>query len=142
MNTNFGIAAIFAASILLGSSAQAQNNNVAHFKLTVSADPNPTISGTTDLPDGTKLFVNILKPHLPDGQQRMARGLPACEDDCSPANTVEVPSVDPVVRNGAFTAGPFSFGGKPFRPNIYPIRISVLPDLNLVYTSEIRMPGQ
>jgi hypothetical protein len=139
-----GIVAVFAVTALIGPFAQAQDNNVHHFKLTVSGGSYPTISGTTDLPDGTKLFVYVLKPHLPDGQQRMARGLPACEDDCLPATYGVPPYVDPVVKNGAFLAGPFSFGGKPVRPNVYPIRISVVTNTSLdtVYISEIWMPGR
>lgn len=156
-----GIIAIIALAVFLESperqGAQLKPQPIAnafdkrkvyHFDLTVSRNSYPTIRGTTDIPDGTQLFVNVLKPHLPDGQQRLARGLPACEDDCSPANSVAVPPPDTIVQNGAFSAGPFTFNGKPFRPNFYPIRISVVPkaftvaDFDLVYNSEIWMPGR
>jgi hypothetical protein len=145
----FGIVAILA---LIGSPALSQNNNVYHFKLTASGGPYPTISGTTDMPDGTKLLVTVMKPHLPDGQQRMARGLPACDDMCGPADVRQTPYVEPVVKNGAFIAGPFAFGDRPVKPDSYPVRISVVPkvitDASLdsmnhpVYVSEIRMPGR
>jgi hypothetical protein len=121
-----------------------------HFKLSANEDPFPTISGTTDLPEGTKLFVNLLKPHLPNGQQRMAQGLPACEEDCFPASSGVLPYRDPIVQNGRFSAGPFHFGDKPVKPNIYPIRISIVPDPvtgdnvdvinHPVYVSEVRIP--
>jgi hypothetical protein len=130
--------------------AQAQNAQY-HFQLTATAGPYPTIRGTTDIPEGTKLFVMVLKPHLPDGEQRMARGLSACEDACGFAETRQKRYVDPIVKNGAFVAGPFSFGNQPLKPDSYPVRISVIPqvitDVSLdamnrpVYVSEIRMPA-
>jgi hypothetical protein len=133
----------------LGGVAQAQDRQY-HFQLSVSPGPYPTIRGLTDMPDGTKLLVTVMKPHLPDGQQRLARGLPACDEMCGPARILQTPYVDPVVKNGIFIAGPFSFGDQPFEPDIYPVRISVVPEqitqagldaMNRpVYMGEIQMP--
>lgn len=58
----------------------------AHFKIFASGGVYPIINGSTDLPDGTRLLIILKKPWLPDGQQRLARGLPACGDDCFPAD--------------------------------------------------------
>src|ERR1700689_5562687 len=101
----FEIWLMFALIAVFGGAAQAQGRQY-HFQLSVSPDPNPSIRGLTDLPDGTKVMVTIMKPHLPDGEQRMARGLPACDGMCGPADTLQKPNVDPVVKNGIFIAGP------------------------------------
>jgi hypothetical protein len=147
-----GTAFCLAATLIqsLQGFAQAQDRQF-HFQLSASSGPYPTIRGLTDLPDGTKVMVTLLKPHLPDGQQRMARGLPACEDMCGPAEVRQKPYVDPVVRNGIFIAGPFSFGDHPLKSDIYPIRITIVPekitDASLdamnhpVYLGEIRIPS-
>jgi hypothetical protein len=83
--------------------------------------------------------------------KRMARGLSACEEMCGPAEVRQKPYVDPVVRNGIFIAGPFSFADQPLKPDIYPVRITIVPekitDAGLdamhrpVYLGEIRIPG-
>ncbi len=88
-----------------------------------------------------------MKPRLPDAQRRLAMGLTACEEDCFPANTVQVPPSDTLVKGGHFTAGPFTFYGKPFQPRLYPVRITVVParadeDFTDIYLSEIWMPGR
>jgi len=90
----------------------------SHFTVSVEGGLYPVIHGITDMPDGTQLFVNIKKPWLPDAQQRIAQGLPACGDDCSPATTRSnyLSGTIVAVRSGAFVAGPFSFRGQPFRP--------------------------
>jgi hypothetical protein len=133
----------------LASFAQSQNGQY-HFQLSASPGPYPTIRGLTDLPDGTKLMVTVLKPHLPDAKQRMASGLPACEDVCGPAQTRLKPYVDPVIKNGIFVAGPFSFGDQPLKSDLYPVRIVIVPqditDASLaamrpIYIGEIRLPG-
>lgn len=149
----FSEATVWLAATLIASFAgntQAQDRQY-HFQLTASPGPYPTIRGLTDLPDGAKVMVTVMKPHLPDGQQRMARGLPACEGMCGPAETRQKPYVDPVVRDGIFTAGPFSFGDQPVKPDTYPVRITVVPQTiskerldamnRPVYIGEIRMPG-
>jgi hypothetical protein len=154
--TNFfklsGKAICLAATIIQSFQgfAQAQDRQF-RFQLSASSGPYPTIRALTDLPDGTKVMVTLLKPHLPDGQQRMARGLPACDDMCGPAEVRQKPYVDPVVRNGVFIAGPFSFGDHPLKPDTYPVRITIVPekitDASLdamnhpVYVGDIRIPG-
>jgi hypothetical protein len=136
--------------VSLGGVAQARDPQY-HFQFTVSAGPYPTIRGLTDMPDGTKLMVTVIKPHLPDGQERIARGLPACDGMCGPAKTRQEPYVAPVVKDGLFFAGPVSFSDQPFKADIYPVRVYVVPqeitDASLdamnqpVYIGEIRMPG-
>lgn len=87
----------------------------------------PTIEGMTDLPDGTELVILIFKPWLPDGQQRLAAGLSACENDCMPAKGPEGSTVGSptVVKNGHFSVGPFSFNNSPFHRGIfYPVEIN------------------
>jgi hypothetical protein len=117
------------------------------FNLIATSGPYPTIRGMTDLPEGTKLLVTVMTAQAPDAQQRRARGLPACEGGCGPAQTRQRPYVDPIVKDGSFSAGPFSFSDDAVRPNLYPIRISVVPpdiggEFTDVYESEIRMPGK
>jgi hypothetical protein len=149
----FSGTALWLAATLIGplkGPAQAQDRQF-HFQLSASSGPYPTIRGLTDMPDGTKVLVTVMKPHLPDGQQRMARGLPACEEMCGPAEVRQKPYVDPVVRNGIFIAGPFSFADQPLKPDIYPVRITIVPEkitdacldaMNRpVYLGEIRIPG-
>ena len=91
----------------------------------------PKLSGSTNLPDGTKLFISIEKPRLPNSRERQTAGLPMCEDDCFPATDDRgVVGASVVVSSGAFAAGPFSWGGKPFRTGIVDVGIFLasLPD--------------
>jgi hypothetical protein len=105
-----------------GTSVHGQSRH--QFQLSVSGGVFPIISGETDAPEGTRIFVNLTKPLLPDAQQRMARGLPGCGEDCVPATGPNhLFGVETVAIGGRFTAGPFSFGGEPFRPNVYPVEI-------------------
>ena len=123
-----------------------------HFKLSANEDPFPTISGTTDLPEGTKLFIDLLKPHLPNGQQRMAQGLPACEDDCFPGKP---PACYLIVirsckmedfRRAHFTLA-ISRSSRTFTPSEFPSCLTPLTEDNVdvmnhpVYVSEIRIPN-
>ena len=56
------------AAFTSADSAHSQNGG-PYFTISVSGGPLPIINGTTDLPDGTSLFVNLKKPWLPDGAQ-------------------------------------------------------------------------
>lgn len=101
------------------------------FEITVTGDQFPTIVGKADVPDGTRLFINIKKPWLPDAKERLARGLPACEDNCIGATDDRgVVGITTEVRNGKFSAGPFSFNRRPMPPMRYPIEISIVPNYN------------
>src|SRR5665213_288978 len=97
------------------------------FQITATGGTMPVISGTTSVPDGTVLVINIKKPWLPDGQERITRGLAACGDNCLPATgpAGESLGVDAVVKDGAFSAGPFSFANQPFPPGNYPLEIFI-----------------
>lgn len=94
------------------------------FSLSAAGGDMPTISGTATVPDGTVLLINIKRPWLPDGQERLAQGLAACGDSCLPA------TADTVVRGGKFSSGPFSFAGKSFAPGVYPVEIFIYPNRN------------
>jgi len=109
------------------SSAPTATLNLHHFSISIGGGVYPIIDGSTDLPDGTQLFINLVNARLADGQQRIARGLPACGDPCWPATGPNHKvGIITTVQNGRFTAGPFSFDGKPFRPAAdYPLTISI-----------------
>ena len=132
-----GVAAVAFARIDEGFSQQ------SHFTISVGGGLLPIIIGTTDLPDATELFVNVKKPWLPDGAQRVARGLPACGEDCIPAEAGadHLMGATVTVRNRSFTAGPFSFKGEPFKPGTYPIEISTSADPKTATLEQIRAMG-
>lgn len=93
--------------------------------LTATKGEFPTILGRTDLPDGTKLLVSITKPRLPNARELLAAGQPMCEGDCLPAAgpNGEVLGVATTTLAGVFSAGPFSWAGKPFRPGTFAVEI-------------------
>lgn len=97
------------------------------YNMTLSASKGefPNIVGLTDLPDGTKLLVSITKPRLPNARELLAAGRPMCEDDCVPASGPkgEVLGVATTAQAGVFSAGPFSWAGKPFRPGTFEVEI-------------------
>lgn len=98
----------------------------SHINLSATRGGFPTIVGSTDLPEGTKLLVRIKKPYLPNAEQLLAAGLPMCEDDCLPAIGPKGESlgVRVTVQSGAFSAGPFSWRtGKPIRPGDVEVEI-------------------
>ena len=134
-----GPAAILIAAIC---AAQCQQNQY-HFTVSASASPFPIVRGATDMPDGTWLFINLQKPWLPDAQQRIAQGRPACGSDCIPAETGanHLLGATVVVQNGGFAAGPFSFKGQPISPGIYPIEIKLSFDLKTATPEQIRSSG-
>jgi hypothetical protein len=118
-------------------------DRAAHFAITVSGGVYPTITGSTNLPDGTRLAIDIKKPWLPDGTQRIARGLPACGDnECFPANGPDGGmGVLVRVQSGSFVAGPFSFRGTPLEPGNYPLEISYGPLITEVPIEQLRAIG-
>jgi hypothetical protein len=90
-----------------------------HFKISVSGGLSPIVSGSADIPDGTQLFIVLAGPWLPDGEQRVALGLSGCGEPCSVASGLgpkDQIGVIARVKNGRFSAGPFSMNGKPLRP--------------------------
>jgi hypothetical protein len=98
-----------------------------NYKMKLSALYNdfPSIIGDTDLPDETKLMVSIKKPHLPNAEARLAAGLAMCEENCIPASGPKGQTLgtETTVLSGAFSAGPFSWNGKPFRPGSYEVEV-------------------
>jgi hypothetical protein len=131
--------AMIAPAVCGSNAAQSQ----IRFTISVDGGLYPVITGTTDMPDGTVLFVNIMKPWLPDGAQRVARGLPACGDDCFPATTGGngLTGANATVRNGSFVAGPFSFVGRPFQPGTYDLEITLSADTKSATPEQIRLIG-
>ena len=71
------------------------------------------------------MLVSIKKPRLPNAKELLAVGLPMCEEDCLPASGPkgETLGVATTVLAGAFSAGPFSWAGKPFRQDIFEVEI-------------------
>jgi hypothetical protein len=97
------------------------------FTIFLTGGRRPTIEGAVNLLDGTELLAWIYKPPLPDAQQRLDQGLTACGDDeCFPASVEGSHSPKTVVMNGHFSIGPFSFGGAPFHPGLYPVEIDII----------------
>jgi hypothetical protein len=112
------------------------------FELVADGANYPIIRGTTDLPDGTVLLVNLKRPWLPDARDRLAKGLPACEDSCAPAmGSDHHAGALVVVSKGQFLAGPFSFSGKPIPPGWYPVEISLSVDPATATIEQIRRIG-
>jgi hypothetical protein len=95
------------------------------------------------VPEGTRLFVLLKKPELPDGDLRIARGLPVCGDvDCYPATGPEnLLGTNVIVKGGRFIAGPFSFNGEAFKPGSYPLEIYLTADPQTASFEEIRAIG-
>jgi hypothetical protein len=113
-----------------GNHLQNNKSGTRSFNMTLSATHSgiPTISGSTDLPDGTRLLISINKPRLPNARQLLAAGLPMCEDDCLPASGPKggVFGSPTSVVAGTFSAGPFSWAGKPFKNGTYEVEVFVV----------------
>jgi hypothetical protein len=102
-----------------------------HFTIYVSGGQHPIINGTVNLPDGTYLLVMLLKPLLPSADQLRAAGMPPCDGGCVPMpETVGGMSMLYPVIGGRFTAGPFSYNGRPVGPGIYRLHIGIVPDVD------------
>lgn len=113
-----------------------------YFNVRVDGDSFPTVRITTNMPDGTWLFINVKKPWLPDADRRLARGLPACEDTCIAAMGPNgLIGVTLPVMQGTIVAGPFSFAAKPFRAGVYPVEISLSADPKTATVEQIRAIG-
>jgi hypothetical protein len=107
------------------SASEGSKDRTYDLTLTATRSNFPNIVGSTNLPDGTKLLVSINKPRLPNARELLGAGLPMCEEDCLPASGPkgETLGVSAVVMSGAFSAGPFSWGGKPFRQGAFEVKI-------------------
>ena len=101
---------------------------VVAVETSVSGGARPTVTGTTNLPDGTQLYIWLKKPWLPNGKERLAVGLSACGDDCFPVQTnSKLPDgvgLGVVVKNGHFSDGPFTDNGAALRPGEYVLEVS------------------
>ena len=88
-------------------------------RVTRSAGARPFLYGTTSLPDGAILQIIIRRPWLPDGQERVSIGLPACRINCAPLEDRVM------IKNAAFQMGPFSLETEPLDPGVYPFEIII-----------------
>jgi len=93
------------------------------FQTTASNGRNPIITSVTNLPEGTKLIVYLLKPHYPDEERRRAANLPVCWIDCFPLQVDQ----DVIVHNGRFVYGPFNDHGGPLVPGSYIVQAIANP---------------
>jgi hypothetical protein len=135
-----------AASVLTerpSSTRSAADLSAARFSISVTGSPeHPVLAGTTDLPNGTFLFIDVQKPWVDDALQRLAQGRGACgENICLPAagpNGLSGATV--VVQDHRFAAGPFSLGrSDPFKPGMYVVSISrTVGDIKTASIEEIR----
>jgi hypothetical protein len=89
--------------------------------LTRSRGARPLLYGTTSLPDGAILQIHVRMPWLPDAQERMSIGLPACKISCMGLDDRVM------IKNGAFQMGPFGGAGPdhPLDPGVYPYEITL-----------------
>jgi hypothetical protein len=93
---------------------------VVAIRASVSGGTRPIVTGTTNLPDGTHLYISLNQPFLPNGKERLAAGLSACGDDCFPLTVGPTRLMDTVVvKNGQFSDGPFTDNGAALRPGTY-----------------------
>ncbi|WP_319798563.1 lysozyme inhibitor LprI family protein [Nitrobacter sp.] len=100
------------AAMCQQSATTAAPSLVVRIESFLTDEPRPTVRGTTNLPDGTHLIVELRKAWLPDGGRRLAAGLAACGKDCSPLFVSGGGQfADALVTNGQFTAGPFADAG-------------------------------
>lgn len=108
-------------------SASAPSRNYT-MKLSALYNDFPSIIGETNMPDETKLMVSIKKPRLPNAEARLAAGLAMCEENCIPASGPKGQTIgtESIVLSGAFSAGPFSWTGKPFRAGTYEVEVFLI----------------
>ena len=97
---------------------------VVAIETSVSGGARPTVTGTTNLPDGMLLTITLKKPWLPNGAERVAAGLPACGDDCAPLNAKGRGFDDLIVTNGRFNYGPFTDMGAALIAGAYVLEIT------------------
>jgi hypothetical protein len=101
---------------------------VVSIETSFSGGARPTVTGTTNLPDGMQLTMRLQKPWLPNVKERLAAGLTACgDDDCSPlmthSNLPNGVGFGVIVKNGHFSDGPFTDKGAALRPGLYVLEV-------------------
>jgi hypothetical protein len=126
-----------ASSSVASSPAAVSLPFVVAIETSVSGGARPLITGMTNLPDGTQLYIWLKKPWLPNAKERLAVGLAACGDDCFPLQT-KVPGggLGVVVTNGQFSDGPFTDKGAVLRPGTYVLEVSF--DFATLQSSSVR----
>lgn len=101
---------------------------VVAIETSVSGGTRPTVTGTTNLPNGAHVMILLRRPWLPNGRERLAIGLPACGDSCAAltANcTPDSKNEACVVKNGQFSDGPFTDNGAALSPGTYILEIQM-----------------
>jgi hypothetical protein len=141
---SFCIAAISMTTILSVAQSYRDVQVIYDFKIKVSGGANPSIYGTTNAPDGTKLYVELRKPLLPDADRRIAQGVPACGDiNCFPATGPDGQfGATAVVQKGQFSTGRFSFQGLSFRPGLYTLQLSLSVDARTAPLEDLKKIGK
>jgi uncharacterized protein len=93
----------------------------------VSGGARLIVTGATNLPDGTHLWIWIRKPWLANAKERLAVGLAACGDNCLPLTARNSPSLgdEVVVKNGQFSDGPFTDKRGALSPGTYVLEITI-----------------
>jgi hypothetical protein len=107
------------ASII--NKASAVSPFVITMDTTLAGGRRPMISGTTNLPDGTRVVIFLYRPFLPNPRARWAAGLNTCDGGC-PLEPDDG-DIGIEVKYGHFQAGPFSEDrhGKPLAAGTYSI---------------------
>jgi hypothetical protein len=114
---------------LTGSSAS--RPFTVSIETSVSGGVRPIVTGTTNLPDGMKLSIWLLKPWLPNARERAALRIFMCDQtlfdsgDCTPLSATKSLPDYVVVKNGQFTDGPFTDNGTALSPGTYVLEIWV-----------------
>jgi hypothetical protein len=103
---------------------------VVTIETSVSEGARPIITGKTNLPDGTKLDLWLLKPWLPNARERAALNTFMCDPtlfasrDCTPLTASgKLPGDSVVVESGRFTYGPITDRGAPLSPGAYVLEV-------------------
>ena len=110
----------------------------------------PFLSGKIGLPDGAIVQIQLQKPWLPDAKQRLARGLPACEENCigpgEPGFFGEGAQVE--LRNGQFKTERLSLAaGAPLIAGVYKMTViletgNFSSPIKTIYEGELMVPSK
>jgi hypothetical protein len=119
------ILAIAALAFTAQAASRAPKPATLEVRISLAGQGTPitTIAGKTNLPNGTRLQVDVARPYALDAPQRQYQGLAACVPDCLPWHA------ETSVKSGVFIAGPFVGSDGPARlhPGLYAVTVTVVP---------------